>query len=95
MADTHDPKFEISANGTSDAYELGQVEHKVMIYWPASVSAGSIAVQTGIDADHMITIDTVTGSEVIYVKGPGKLQFVTSSYGGSGSVRIDIGELLP
>lgn len=94
MTTTHESKFEISADGTTDEYDLGQVNHKVMIHWPATVTAGAVAVQTGNHADRMIEIDEVTSSEVIHVEGPGLLRFVMSGYAGSGTVTIEIGEIL-
>ncbi|MEM6365600.1 MAG: hypothetical protein AAF745_14320 [Planctomycetota bacterium] len=94
MARTHNPRFAISGDGDTDSFELGQVEHKIMCKFGDSVT-GTVSVQTGIDEAHLIEIDSLTGSKVIFVKGPGILVFSTTSYAGVNGIQIDIGEVLP
>ena len=94
MSVTTNPQIAISGDGQSDAYQLAQSEHKVMVKYGSGVT-GTITVKTGIDEDHLIDIDSLTGDEVIYVKGPGVLAFSMASYSGANGVQINIGEVLP
>ena len=74
MAQTHNPTFNISGDGDTDTYDMGQTSHKVMIKYGSGVT-GSIACKTGVDEDNLIEFTpasgAVTGDSALSWKGLG------------------------